>query len=118
MILISKVVVFYQCRRTRGSMMPYKTSASIFTVIKKVAVSKTLPITTGKSNFSSASTVTFPIPFHPKIYSTKKAPASNSANHPVMAVTTGFSALRNAQLEMKKNNSNPAIWAGFELIGE
>jgi len=29
-----------------------------------------------------------------------------------------FSALRNAQLEMKKNNSNPAIWAGFELIGE
>ena len=29
-----------------------------------------------------------------------------------------FDALRNAQWEMKKNNSNPAIWAGFELIGE
>jgi hypothetical protein len=50
----------------------------------------------GKSNFSNASTVTFPIPFHPKIYSTKKAPASNSANQPVIAVITGFNALRNA----------------------
>ncbi len=29
-----------------------------------------------------------------------------------------FNALRKAQLKMKEHNSNPAIWAGFELIGE
>ena len=86
--------------RTRGSMMPYKMSASKFTRTKNAAVNKTLPITTGKSSFSSASTVTLPMPFHPKIYSTKKAPASNSANHPVIAVITGFNAFRKACLNI------------------
>jgi hypothetical protein len=56
--------------------MPYNRSAIIFTTIKKKEDTSTDPITTGKSSFSSASTVTFPIPCHPKIYSTKKAPAS------------------------------------------
>ena len=68
----------------------------MFTNMKKVAVIKTLPITTGKSSFSRASTVTLPIPFQPKIYSTKNAPANNSANQPVTAVITGLSALRKA----------------------
>ena len=64
--------------------------------IKNVAVIKTEPITTGKSSFSNASTVTLPMPFHPKMYSIKKAPASNSANQPVIAVTTGFKAFLKA----------------------
>jgi CHAT domain-containing protein len=29
-----------------------------------------------------------------------------------------YNALKKAQLQMKANNPDPAIWAGFELIGE
>ena len=64
-------------------------------IIKRQAVNNTLPITTGKSNLFKASTVSFPNPFQPKIYSIKKEPANNSANQPDTEVITGFKALRN-----------------------
>ncbi len=98
---------------TRGSIIPYKISARILMRIKKVADTSTDPITTGKSSFSNASTVTRPIPFHPKIYSTKKAPASNSANQPVMAVTTGFNALRKACFQITDLSLNPLVVLNF-----
>ena len=54
------------------------------------------PITTGKSAISKASTVAFPNPLKPKIYSTKKEPANKDANQPETAVTTGFNAFLKA----------------------
>ena len=56
------------------------------------------PITTGKSDISRAVTVVRPRPFYPKIYSTKKEPASKEANHPEIAVMTGFKAFLSACL--------------------
>ena len=56
----------------------------------------TAPIITGKSSVFNAFTISFPRPFQPKIYSTKTAPANKDANHPEMAVTTGFNAFFNA----------------------
>ena len=71
-------------------------STKILMMTNKNAINNTAPITTGKSESSKASTVTFPKPFQPKIYSTKNAPAIKEANHPETAVTTGFKAFRNA----------------------
>jgi hypothetical protein len=56
------------------------------------AVNKTAPITTGKSNLLSASTVILPMPFHPKIYSMKNDPANNSANQPEIHFPIGVSS--------------------------
>src|SRR5258705_9295765 len=53
----------YQFNLTRGSIRPYKISARILISMKKVAETSTDPITTGKSSFPNASTVTLPIPF-------------------------------------------------------
>ena len=50
----------------------------------------TVPIITGRSLLFNASTISLPMPFQPKINSTKTAPASIEANHPEIAVTTGF----------------------------
>lgn len=50
------------------------------------------PITTGKSDISSAFTVARPSPLYPNIYSTKKDPANKDANQPDIAVITGFKA--------------------------
>lgn len=55
-----------------------------------VEITSTEPMITGKSRLFNASTISFPNPFQPKIYSTKTAPASIEANHPEIAVTTGF----------------------------
>jgi hypothetical protein len=38
----------------------------------------------------STSTISFPNPFQPKYIQQKTAPASMEANHPEIAVTTGF----------------------------
>lgn len=57
-----------------------------------VAIINTDPIIIGKSSVLRASTISFPNPFHPKIYSTNTAPASILANHPDIAVMTGLSA--------------------------
>jgi len=54
------------------------------------------PITTGMSSVFNAVTISFPIPRHPKIYSTNTAPASIDANHPETAVITGFNEFFNA----------------------
>ena len=54
------------------------------------AMTVTEPIITGRSNKFNALTISFPIPFHPKINSTRTAPASKEANQPEIAVTTGF----------------------------
>ena len=59
-------------------------------ITKKTAIVKTQPITTGKSILFKESTTSFPIPFQPKIYSTKTAPDNKLANHPEIAVMTGF----------------------------
>ena len=59
-------------------------------------MTKTAPITIGKSKVFRAFTISFPRPFHPKINSTNTAPASMDANQPEIAVITGFNALRSA----------------------
>ena len=59
---------------------------------------RTDPITTGISNVFKAVTISFPIPRHPKIYSTKTAPASMDANQPDTAVMTGFNEFLSACL--------------------
>ena len=56
------------------------------------AIANTDPIITGKSRRFKALTISFPIPFQPKINSTKTAPAKSDANQPEIAVTTGFKA--------------------------
>ena len=71
------------------------------------AINSTEPITTGRSIIFKASTISFPIPFQPKIYSTKTAPANIDANQPEIAVTKGFSAFRNACLKSTLNLLNP-----------
>ena len=68
------------------------------------AINSTEPITTGKSILLSESTISFPIPFHPKIYSTKTAPAKSEANQPETAVTTGFRAFLSACLKTTQNH--------------
>ena len=67
---------------------------------KVVATTITDPMITGKSKLFNASTISLPKPFHPKIYSTKTAPANMDANQPDMAVTTGFIAFFKACLVM------------------
>jgi hypothetical protein len=54
-----------------------------------VEITSTEPMITGKSRLFNASTISFPNPFQPKIFN-KTAPASMEANHPEIAVTTGF----------------------------
>ena len=56
-----------------------------------VAITRTEPMITGKSKLFNASTISFPKPFQPKIYSTNTAPANIYANQPEIAVTTGLS---------------------------
>jgi len=79
--------------RIPGSIIPYKISARRFTITKKAAVTSTLPITTGKSNFSKASTVTFPIPLPAKNILHKECagqqfckPPGNSSNYRVKCI--------------------------------
>ena len=79
--------------------------------MKIKAVSSTAPITRGKSNLSSASTVIFPMPFQPKIYSIKKEPANNSASQPDTAVITGLSALGRAWRKMVFVFESPLAYA-------
>ena len=63
----------------------------MFIKIKIVAIVKTAPITTGISKLFKDSTISLPIPYHPKIYSTKTEPANKEANQPEIAVITGLS---------------------------
>ena len=76
-------------------------------ITKIDAINSTEPITTGKSILFKASTISFPIPFQAKMYSTKTAPAKREANQPETAVTTGFKALRKACLKITVNLFNP-----------
>ena len=64
--------------------------------MNKVAITKTLPIITGRSKVFNAFTISFPSPFQLKIYSIKTAPANIEANQPEIAVTTGFNAFLSA----------------------
>ena len=72
---------------------------------------KTAPIITGMSRVFRAVTISFPSPFHPKMYSTKTAPESNEANHPETAVTTGFNAFLIPCLKITLNRDNPFDFA-------
>ena len=71
-------------------------STSILMSMNKVAITNTLPIIIGRSRVFNAFTISFPSPFQLKIYSIKTAPANMEANHPEIAVTTGFSAFLRA----------------------
>ena len=51
----------------------------------------TEPIKTGTSNLFKASTISFPKPFHPNIYSTKTEPANILANQPDKAWIHAYS---------------------------
>ena len=82
-------------------------STNILIITNKDAINKTDPITTGKSNLPKASTISLPIPFQPKIYSTKTDPANKDANHPETAVTSGFRAFFNACLKITRNLLKP-----------
>ena len=64
--------------------------------MKERLITVTAPTITGTSRLFNELTISLPKPFHPKIYSTKTAPASMEANHPDIAVTTGFIAFRKA----------------------
>ena len=68
----------------------------ILIIININPIKRTAPIITGKSKVSRASTMMTPIHFQSKTYSTKTAPASNEANQPEKAVTTGVIAFLNA----------------------
>ena len=59
--------------------------------MKIKAIVKTAPINTGTSKVFNESTISFPRPFHPKIYSTNTEPANILANQPERAVITGLS---------------------------
>ena len=58
--------------------------------MKIIDIVRTDPIKTGTSSLFNESTISFPKPFQPKIYSTKTDPASILANHHERAVITGF----------------------------
>jgi len=71
-------------------------------------IKSTAPIITGKSYFSSASTITTPTPFQSKTYSTNTAPAMSDANQPLTAVITG--SLRDEVEDFKlRENINPGL---------
>ena len=76
-------------------------------ITKIDAINSTEPITTGKSILFKASTISFPIPFQAKMYSTKTAPAKSEANQPETAVTTGFRALCKVCLKITVNLLKP-----------
>ena len=59
-------------------------------IIKIIAIVITAPINTGTSKVFNECTISFPSPFHPKIYYTNTDPASIPANHPDNAVITGL----------------------------
>ena len=101
------VFCFHHLRAMRGSKTPYKISTRILIATNTDAANNTEPMSTGKSFLFNASTVSFPIPFQPKIISIKKAPANISANQPDTAVSTGFKALRNACLNTTFVYPNP-----------
>ena len=67
-------------------------STKVVMITKTAAMTKTHPIVTGKSRVFNASTNSFPIPFQPKIISTKTAPASKDANHQLTVVIIGLLA--------------------------
>ena len=75
--------------------------------MKIIEIVKTDPIKTGTSNLFKASTISFPSPFHPKIYSTKTDPANMLANHPDKAVTTGLSEFFIAWFLITSNFDRP-----------
>ena len=51
--------------------------------------------------------MTYPKPFHPKIYSTNTTPAINEANHPEIDVITGFKEFFRACLYIILENETP-----------
>ena len=81
---------------TLGSNTPYRISIIMLIMMNITAITKTAPITIGKSKVFKAFTISLPKPFHPKINSTKTAPANIDANQPEIAVTTGFNAFLKA----------------------
>src|SRR5581483_10790344 len=91
----------------RGSSNAYIISTIILIITNKSDVTNTTPITTGRSYRSSDSITSLPIPSHPKMYSTKTAPAIKLANQPDIAVTTGLSAFFNACLLIILFSFNP-----------
>ena len=71
-------------------------SVRMLIAISSTQMKRMQPMTTGKSYWSRPSTMTMPMPFQSKTYSTNTAPASSPASHPEAEVTTGLRALRRA----------------------
>lgn len=76
-------------------------------IMNVVEMTSTAAVTTGKSSVLSAFTISFPKPFHPKINSTKTAPASIDANQPEVAVITGFKAFLSACFRITSDDFSP-----------
>ena len=76
--------------------MLYNKSVNRLRATKITEITMVMPITTGRSSFFKALTKTEPIPSQLKISSTNTAPASKEANHPEIAVITGFMAFLSA----------------------
>ena len=75
--------------------------------MKTIEMVNTQPIITGKSYLFRESTMTYPSPFHPKIYSMKTTPAINEANQPETAVITGFNEFFKACFHMIRLKDKP-----------
>jgi hypothetical protein len=76
-----------------------------------IPIKRVHPKITGKSRFERASIESLPIPLQLKIYSMKKAPANNEANHPIMLVVMGFIAFRRAWMKIIFVSEMPLAWA-------
>ena len=87
--------------------MLYNKSVNRLRATKITEITMVMPITTGRSSFFKALTKTEPIPSQLKISSTNTAPASNEANHPEIAVITGFMAFLSACFHNIENGLNP-----------
>ena len=91
----------------RGSKIAYKTSTSVVNTTNKAAMTSTQPMVMGKSRVFNASTNNLPMPFQPKIISTKTAPARSDANHPLMVVMIGLDATGKRCLKNTVRSRNP-----------
>lgn len=73
---MEKTLSIIYCNFILGSNQLYRISTSMLIKVNKVAITRTLPITTGKSNVFSAVTISFPKPFQLKMYATMTATAN------------------------------------------
>ena len=79
-------------------------------------MTNTQPIVMGKSRVFNASTNNLPMPFQPKIISTKTAPASSDANQPLTVVIMGLEATGKRCLKNTVRSRKPLARAVLNKI--